>query len=85
MESTSLEHITVTDIVKRSGLTHHTFYRYFCDKYDLVNWYFDVLAKQCFDAMGVTLTHGKTTKRRSPVWMRLRTLSNGTSLRVHGK
>jgi AcrR family transcriptional regulator len=56
MESASLEHITVTDIVKDSGLTRQTFYRYFHDKYDLVNWCFDVLAKQCFDAMGVTLT-----------------------------
>jgi probable dihydroxyacetone kinase regulator len=56
MERTPLEKITVSDIVEGAGLTRQTFYRHFRDKYDLVNWYFDVLAKQCFDAMGVTLT-----------------------------
>ncbi len=52
----SVEKITVTDIVKETGLTRQTFYRHFHDKYDLINWYFDILAKQCFDKMGVTLT-----------------------------
>ena len=32
-----LDKIAVTDIVTRSGMTRQTFYRYFKDKYDLVN------------------------------------------------
>ncbi len=56
MESAPLERITVSEIVEGAGLTRQTFYRHFRDKYDLVNWYFDVLAKRCFDAMSVTLT-----------------------------
>jgi probable dihydroxyacetone kinase regulator len=56
MAASSLEKITVTDIVRRAHLTRQTFYRYFRDKYDLVNWYFDILARQCFYEMGVTLT-----------------------------
>ena len=38
-----LDKIAVTDIVTRSGMTRQTFYRYFKDKYDLVNWYFEKL------------------------------------------
>lgn len=56
MLNTSLEHITVTDVVKEAGLTRQTFYRNFKDKYDLVNWCFDKLAQQCFNKMGISLT-----------------------------
>lgn len=56
MKSAALEQIAVTDIVKDAGVTRQSFYRCFRDKYELVNWYFDVLAKQCFNEMGVTLT-----------------------------
>ena len=48
MAKQPLDKITVTDIVKHSGMTRQTFYRYFQDKYDLVNWYFEKLAdKSC--------------------------------------
>ena len=56
MEYCTLEKITVTDIVRRAGFSRQTFYRNFRDKYDLVNWYFDILARQCFNEMGITLT-----------------------------
>lgn len=56
MEISSLERITVTNIVKEAGVSRQTFYRHFQDKYELVNWYFDVLARQCFEQMGVSLT-----------------------------
>lgn len=56
MAHNTLEKITVTDVVRHAYLTRQTFYRHFRDKYDLVNWYFDILARQCFDEMGVTLT-----------------------------
>ncbi len=56
MEHSSLERITVKNIVQDAGVTRQTFYRHFQDKYDLVNWYFDVLVRRCFEKMGVTLT-----------------------------
>lgn len=52
----SLDKITVTDIVKRSGMTRQTFYRYFQDKYDLVNWYFEKLADKSFRQIGNSST-----------------------------
>lgn len=46
MATKSLDKITVKEIVDDSSMTRQTFYRYFHDKYDLVNWYFDKLAQQ---------------------------------------
>lgn len=56
MQKQSLDKITVTDIVKRSGMTRQTFYRYFQDKYDLVNWYFEKLADKSFRQIGNSST-----------------------------
>jgi AcrR family transcriptional regulator len=56
MEKKPLDKITVKEIVNESDLTRQTFYRYFQDKYDLVNWYFDKLAQQSIKQMGVSLT-----------------------------
>lgn len=52
IKMTSLDKITVTDIVIRSGMTRQTFYRHFKDKYDLVNWYFEKLVLKSFRKMG---------------------------------
>lgn len=52
MAKQSLDKMTVTDIVKHSGMTRQTFYRYFKDKYDLVNWYFDKILLESFEHMG---------------------------------
>ncbi|MEI3327292.1 MAG: TetR/AcrR family transcriptional regulator C-terminal domain-containing protein [Thomasclavelia sp.] len=46
-----LDKITVTDIVIKAGMTRQTFYRYFMDKYDLVNWYFEKLVLKSFRQM----------------------------------
>lgn len=46
-----LDKITVTDIVIKAGKTRQTFYRYFKDKYDLVNWYFEKLVLKSFRQM----------------------------------
>lgn len=46
-----LDKITVTDIVIKAGKTRQTFYRYFKDKYDLVNWYFEKLVLKSFHQM----------------------------------
>lgn len=64
MNHQSLDKITVTDIVEISGKTRQTFYRYFRDKYDLVNWYFEVLADKSFLQIGnsETLREGLTKK-----------------------
>ncbi|MCD7892584.1 MAG: TetR/AcrR family transcriptional regulator [Erysipelotrichaceae bacterium] len=56
MKHQSLDKITVTDIVKHSGMTRQTFYRYFQDKYDLVNWYFEKLADKSFRQIGNSST-----------------------------
>ena len=56
MEHTSLDKITVTQIVERAGVTRQTFYRNFKDKYDLVNWHFEQLAQKSFKQMGAGLT-----------------------------
>ncbi len=36
----SIEEITIGDILKSSGVSRSTFYRYFSDKYALYNWVF---------------------------------------------
>lgn len=51
-----LDKISVTDIVKVCEITRPTFYRHFQDKYDLVNWYFEKLATESFEQMGVSLS-----------------------------
>ena len=56
MMITSVESITVKQIVENCGLTRQTFYRNFLDKYDLINWYFDKLLLRSFEHMG----QGKT-------------------------
>lgn len=64
MTHKTLDKITVTEIVDRTELTRQTFYRYFRDKYDLVNWYFDKVARQTIKQMGISLTleEGLTNK-----------------------
>ena len=56
MQTTSVENITVKQIVENCGLTRQTFYRNFLDKYDLINWYFDKILTRSFVHMG----QGKT-------------------------
>ena len=56
LDNYSVEKITVKQIVEASGVTRPTFYRYFKDKYDLINWYFDILASKSIPQMGVSMT-----------------------------
>ncbi len=56
MQDRPLSKISVKDIVENCELTRQTFYRYFKDKYDLVNWYFEKLAQQSFKQLGVSCT-----------------------------
>lgn len=52
MKHNSLSRITVKDIVENCSLTRQTFYRYFKDKYDCVNWYFERVAQMSFKQLG---------------------------------
>ena len=52
MKTTSVENITVKQIVAECGVSRQSFYRNFIDKYDLINWYFDRLLEQSFKEMG---------------------------------
>lgn len=52
MKTTSVDDITVRQIVENCGLTRQTFYRNFQDKYDLINWYFDKLLLKSFEHLG---------------------------------
>lgn len=42
IEEQSFEKISVSDICERCGMNRKSFYYHFKDKYDLVNWIFDV-------------------------------------------
>jgi len=42
LQKNSLEKITVEMILEDSGVSRATFYRYFRDKYELMNWYYKV-------------------------------------------
>lgn len=52
MNSKSLDKISVKEIVDNAHVSRQSFYRNFQDKYDLVNWYFDILAMGSFTEMG---------------------------------
>lgn len=52
LASTEVENITVRQITEHCGVTRQTFYRNFLDKYDLINWYFDILLAKSFEHMG---------------------------------
>lgn len=52
MKTTSVENITIKQIVDNCNSTRQTFYRNFKDKYDLINWYFDCILLESFAQMG---------------------------------
>ncbi len=52
MKTTSVENITIKQIVDTCNSTRQTFYRNFKDKYDLINWYFDRILLESFAEMG---------------------------------
>jgi len=64
MKTTAVDNITIRQIVENCGLSRQTFYRNFLDKYDLINWYFDILLLKSFSQMGKgkTVYEGLTLK-----------------------
>ena len=51
MKTTSVDDITIRQIVEVCGVTRQTFYRNFLDKYDLINWYFDRILLESFQSI----------------------------------
>lgn len=51
LQTNPLEKITVANICDKAELTRQTFYNYFIDKYDLVNWTFDQLFDRTFQTI----------------------------------
>jgi AcrR family transcriptional regulator len=55
MREKPFEKITVSLIIKRSGVSKSTFYRYFLDKYDVMNYNYKrnldnwIVARKCTD------------------------------------
>ena len=47
----SLDDIPVSEIVEKAGISRRTFYRHFCDKYELVNWYYDEFYEESFGSI----------------------------------
>ena len=64
MKTTSVDDITIRQIVEVCGVTRQTFYRNFKDKYDLINWYFDKLVLQSFEQIGMGNTVGESLTQK---------------------
>ena len=52
----ALGKVTIDDICKEAGICRSTFYYHFKDKFDVVQWHFNVVASSCLDEIGRTLT-----------------------------
>lgn len=48
MQSHHLNKIYVKDIAKKANITRQSFYRHFKDKYDVINWYYDINIESLF-------------------------------------
>ncbi len=49
LKKNSLEDITVSNLVEKSGVARKTFYRHFQDKYDALNFYFYMFYQESFE------------------------------------
>lgn len=54
--SIPFENMTVKMICEEAGISRQTFYQYFCDKYDIAQWYWDIQANIYLRETGRTLT-----------------------------
>lgn len=62
-EALPIESVTVNGICERAGISKPTFYRYFTDKYDAVNWYHYAYSSRVLYQIGRTLTWHEATVR----------------------
>ena len=56
LKTTTLEEVTIKQLVSSCGLTRQTFYRNFADLNDLVQWYFNIILDESFRQLGSTET-----------------------------
>jgi len=56
LEKNNLDSISTKQLCEESHVSRQTFYRYFQDKYSVVNWHFDLLTKDTLQQIGRTLT-----------------------------
>lgn len=59
LEEKSLDRITVTDIVKRAGVSRSAYYRNYCSKEDILNGMLEALVEKICDQMNAQLSAGK--------------------------
>lgn len=57
METTPFEKISVTEISEKCGMNRKSFYYHFKDKYDLINWIFDVETRDLVSAINQEETY----------------------------
>ncbi|MCD8153385.1 MAG: TetR/AcrR family transcriptional regulator [Clostridiales bacterium] len=51
LEQKELDCITVSEIITEAKVARKTFYRNFRDKYDLMNWYYDIFYQESFGSI----------------------------------
>ncbi|MDR1016002.1 MAG: TetR/AcrR family transcriptional regulator [Coriobacteriales bacterium] len=52
LQERSFDDVTVKMIAEQAGLTRPTFYRYFTDKYAVIQWHSDIIAKRVSSKSG---------------------------------
>lgn len=57
----TVDELNVEQICSKAGISRPTFYRYFKDKYDAINWYHYIYAYQVLYQVGSTLTWHEAT------------------------
>lgn len=55
LKDVAFEALTVTSVCEKAGISRATFYRYFEDKYDIVQWLWDIPGERYLKLCGTTL------------------------------
>lgn len=61
LKENSVEEINISMICKQANISRPTFYRYFTDKYNAINWYHYVYARRFLYQVGRTMTWHEAT------------------------
>ncbi|MEL1134306.1 TetR/AcrR family transcriptional regulator C-terminal domain-containing protein [Desulfitobacterium sp. THU1] len=56
LEKNNFDHLSIKQLCDECHISRQTFYRYFQDKYSVVTWHFELLAKETLHEVGRTLT-----------------------------
>ena len=72
MEQKPFSKINVAEICEKCGMNRKSFYYHFKDKYDLVNWIFDMDFAKVLEAHEKkSILHGRFWKRSANVFMKI--------------